>query len=253
MTKFVDRLVGRTSNQEDTGMARKTDRKNPAEDAPAVARLSDYTARPGTTEGPAGPASQLVGQQEQPADYARLGEHVTAVLEAANEAAAKLRDDARRTAQEIGEHAQQEANGLLEKARAESDQVSHEASRRRIEAEEESRDLKERANAYATEKRREADRQASALVARAKREASEYTKAAHDRSAELAKNVELSEKRLQQLVGGLRNLAVRLEELLQEPRPSSDSANAGAPTNDESMEESLRRSAAAQGPSPAKQ
>jgi hypothetical protein len=252
MSKFVDRLVGRTSNQEDTGMARKSDRKNP-EGVPAVARLSDYTVRPGSTESPAVGAPQLEGQQDQPADYASLGEHVTAVLEAANQAAAKIRDDARSAAQEIGENAQQEANGLLETARAEREQLAHESGRLRIEAEEESRELKERANAYATEKRREADRQSSALVARAKREAGEHTKAAQDRSAALAKNVELSEQRLRQLVGGLRDLAARLEELLQQPRPSADGTGAETPTQAESMEESLRRSAAAQGTSSAKQ
>jgi hypothetical protein len=99
---------------------------------------------------------------------------------------------------------------------------------------------------YATEKRREADRQASALMTSARREAIEHTKAAQERGAALAENVELSEQRLRQLVGGLRDLAVRLEELLQAP-DAGDGASAETPTIDESMEESLRRSAAAQG------
>ncbi len=244
MSKFVDRMVGRTSKQEDKGMAKESDHTSPPEDVSAIARLSDYTVHSDSPE-------TWTAQDEPPevaADYGKLGEHVTSVLEAANQAAATIRDEARTTAKDIVERAQREAGTWLEKARAETEELSHEAGRLRIEAEEESREMKERANAYATEKRREADRQASALTARAKREASEQTKAAQERGAALAKNVELSEQRLRQLVGGLRDLAVRLEELLQAPA-AGDGASAETPTSGESMEESLRRSAAAQGTS----
>jgi hypothetical protein len=223
-------MVGRTSKQEDKGMAKESDHTSPPEDVSAIARLSDYTVHSDSPE-------TWTAQDEPPevaADYGKLGEHVTSVLEAANQAAATIRDEARTTAKDIVERAQREAGTWLEKARAET--------------EEESREMKERANAYATEKRREADRQASALTARAKREASEQTKAAQERGAALAKNVELSEQRLRQLVGGLRDLAVRLEELLQAPA-AGDGASAETPTSGESMEESLRRSAAAQGTS----
>src|SRR5439155_14774941 len=141
------------------------------------------------------------------------------------------------------------ASTWLEKARAETEELSREANRLRTEAEEESLELKERANAYATEKRGEADRQALAFIAGAKREASEHTKAAQERGAALAKNIELSEQRLRQLVAGLRDLAVRLEELLQAAPDASADAAAETPQTDESMDESLRRSVAAQGTS----
>lgn len=253
MAKFVDRIVGRTSRQEDEGMGKKSDRGIPADEVPTVARLSDYTVHPDSSETWAGEAAQLGAQEaeavELPADYGKLGEHVTSVLEAANEAASKIREEARTAAQEIAEHAQREAGTWLERARAETEELSHEASRLRIEAEEESREMKERANAYATEKRREADRQATAFLARAKREASDYTRAAQERSATLAKNVELSEQRLRQLVGGLRDLAIRLEELLQGSPASTDESRGEAHETEESIEESLRRSAAQQGTS----
>jgi hypothetical protein len=237
---FVDRLVGRTSRQEDTAMAKKPDPKNP-EEVPAISRLSDYTAHPGEPETWAGE------EAESAADYGKLGAHVTSVLEAANEAAAKIRDEARVNAKEIAERAQRDAASWLEKARGETDELSRQANRLRVEAEEESRELKERANAYATEKRREADRQASALVSQAKRDASEHTRAAQERSAALAKNVELSEQRLRQLVDGLRDLAERLEEILREPSAASQGERVEPKRTEESMEESLRRSAAAQG------
>lgn len=233
-------------------MAKQSDRKKSAEEVPAIARLSDYTVHadsPGTWTGEAGQLTPEDESAELAADYGKLGEHVTSVLEAANQAAATIREEARRTAQEIAERAQREASTWLEKTRAETEELSHDASRLRIEAEEESREMKERANAYATEKRREADRQASAFIAGAKREASDFTKAAQERGAALAKNIELSEQRLRQLVGGLRDLAVRLEELLQAAPVESEAAAVETLKNEESMEESLRRSAAAQGTS----
>jgi hypothetical protein len=236
MSKFVDRLVGRTSRQEENSMAGQSNRKNPAE-VPAISRVSDYTAQPSEPE--TWPTS------EDTADYGKLGQHVTAVLEAANQAATKIRNEARGDAKEIAESAQREAASWLEKARAETEELSHEASRLRVEAEEESRELKERANAYATEKRREADRQASALVSQAKRESAERTRAAQERSAALARNVELSEQRLRQLVDGLRDLAGRLEDMLHEV-PAASGADGEPPREHESMEESLRPSAAVQ-------
>jgi hypothetical protein len=241
-SRFVDRLVGRTSKQEDTPMAKQPDGKNPAE-VPAISRLSDYTAHPDE------PETWVNQEAELAADYGKLGAHVTSVLEAANEAAAKIRDEARVTAKEIAERAQREGASWLEKARADTDELSREANRLRVDAEEESRELKERANAYATEKRREADRQASALVSQAKRDASEQTRAAQERSAALAKNVDLSEQRLRQLVSGLRDLAERLEEILREPPAVSQGESLESRRAQESMEESLRRSAAAQGAS----
>jgi len=245
MSKFVDRIVGRISKQEDIPMAKPSNRKNPPAEVPAISRLSDYTAHPDESE----TWSTVDEGPELAADYGKLGEHVTSVLEAANDAAAKIRDEARANAKETAERAQREGASWLEKARAETEELSHEASRLRVEAEEESRELKERANAYATEKRREADRQASAIVSAAKREASEQTRAAQERSAALARNVELSEQRLRQLVGGLRDLAGRLEEILQESPGVSDKPGVEQLPGPESIDESLRRSAAAHGAS----
>src|SRR5437868_6425199 len=139
-------MVRRTSKQEDNGMAKKSDPKNPPGDVPAIARLSDYTVHGDSPQSRRDDAPELSPDEspELAADYAKLGEHVTSVLEAANEAAAKIREEARNTAQQISERAQREANTWLEKARAETDELAHEASRLRIEAEEESREMKER-------------------------------------------------------------------------------------------------------------
>src|SRR5438046_1331184 len=120
MSKFVDRLVGRTSRQEENSMARQSNRKNPPEEVTAISRLSDYTAHP--TEPEAWPTG------DDPADYGKLGEHVTAVLEAANQAATKIRNEARGDAKEIAEAAQREAASLLERARSSANSVSDNSS-----------------------------------------------------------------------------------------------------------------------------
>lgn len=251
MSKFVDRMVGR--KQEEKKMANRSDAGKSPADVPAVSRLADYTVHADSPESWTPDAAPLTpgehDQTEFAADYGKLGEYVTSVLEAANEAAGKIRDEALTNAREIVERAQGEARTRLEKARAETEELSHEANRLRVEAEEESRDMKQRANAYATEKRQEAERQASDFIARARREASEHTRTAQERGMALAKNVELSEQRLRQLVGGLRDLAGRLEDLLQDVTKAPGPGSAEKQENDASIEESLRRSAAAQRPS----
>jgi hypothetical protein len=248
VAKFVDRMVGR--KQEEKEMANQSDSRKPAADVPAVSRLADYTVHGDGPESWAPGATPLTGDEHEHAefatDYGKLGEHVTSVLEAANEAAGKIRDEARKNAGEIAARAQGEARASLEKARAETDELSHEANRLRVEAEEESRDMKQRANAYASEKRQEAERQASAVISRAKREATEHTKSAQERRLALARNVELSEQRLRQLVGGLRDLAGRLEELLQDAPKAVSGTAAEKQEQEVSIDESLRRSAAAQ-------
>lgn len=239
-------MVGRSSKREDG-------RQSPAAEVPAITRLSDYTARADDPQRSSGDAREVSmsndDSPELPADYGKLGEHVTSVLEAADQAAAEIREEARGAAQELTKRAQQEADALVERARAETETLSHEAVGLRVDAEEESRELKERANAYATEKRREADRQVSALVSQAKRDASEHTRAAQERSAALAENIERSQQRLRQLVDGLRDLAERLEEILREPPAAPQGEGVESKRAEESMEESLRRSAAAQGTS----
>src|SRR5438046_1331181 len=63
------------------------------------------------------------------------------------------------------------------------------------------------------------------------------------------KSAELSEQRLRQLVDGLRDLAGRLEDMLHEV-PAASGADGEPPREHESMEESLRPSAAVQAASP---
>jgi cell division septum initiation protein DivIVA len=173
-----------------------------------------------------------------------LGEHVSSVLEAANNAAAKIREDARTNAERVTKESQSEASALLEEARRHAEKLSRESERLGAEAEKENRELARQAEAYAAGKRQEAEAEAATILSHARREASEHTRAAQERRIALDKDVALSEERLGQLVSGLRNLAVQLEELVRpDPEPTT-SNSAIARDQDSSLDESLRRSAA---------
>jgi vacuolar-type H+-ATPase subunit H len=207
--KFVDRMVGRASVDDEA-----EDIVHYAEVVPrkaTVSRLAEYTGAQGdpAEEWPYSETASSEEKSDTPTpDYAKLGEHVASVLEAAKTAAAKIRED----------------------ARVEADRV-------RSEAEQESQELTQRANGYEAEKLSEAKEKASAIVAAAEHEVSEQTKATQERDATLAQNVAMSEERLKQLVRGLRDLAGGLEELVDDERAGARLAESS------SLEESLRPSA----------
>jgi len=251
MTKFVDRMVGRTPPEGESGGDDELMR-NPPAPSPTVSRLAGYTAQEDQPQDDwlqvAPPLAADEDAVELVTDYGKLGEHVTSVLEAAKTAAAKIKQEAGADAQRVADRTRQEAKARLEEARREADKISVEAERVRTDAEKESRETTERANAYSTEKRQEAEAEASAIVARAKREASEHTRAAQERGSTLARNVALSEERLGQLVSGLRDLAGRLEELVHGERATPTGDQPEGPPVEASLEESLHPSAKAQAP-----
>ncbi len=143
--------------------------------------------------------------------YAQFGEHLSSVLQAANEAAKKLEDDART-----------------------------EAERLRTEAENESRQTRKQAEKYAAEKRRDAEAKAADIVSRAEKAAKTRSIAAEERSRELESNVELAEARLQQLATGLVDTASRLEGLIERPVAHvGGEKSASAPTGERTLEETL--------------
>jgi cell division septum initiation protein DivIVA len=251
VSKFVDRMVGRNAPERrgEIDAAPNGPDTQGSVGSPTVSRLADYTAHEGNAKkrppDATPPTAGAVEKAEPLIDYGKLGEHVTSVLEAANKAAAKIREDARTNAEVVAKHSQSEARTLLEQAREHAEKLSRESKRLSAEAQKESRELTRNAEAYVVEKRQEAEAEAAGILSRARREASEHTRAAQERRIALAKDVALSEERLGQLVGGLRNLAVQLEELVR-PNPEPASSNSGiARDQDSSLEESLRRSAAA--------
>jgi cell division septum initiation protein DivIVA len=251
VSKFVDRMVGRNDPErrgEIVEPAGESDARGSV-GSPTVSRLADYTVHEGNAKNrppDAVPRTTDAVEEAGPLmDYAQLGEHVTSVLEAANNAAAKIREDARTNAERVTKQSQSEASALLEQARGHAEKLSRETERLSAEAKKENREMARQAEAYAGEKRQEAEAEAAGILSHARREASQHTRAAQERRSALAKDVALSEERLGQLVSGLRNLAVQLEELVRPVPGPATSNSAIARDQDSSLEESLRRSAAA--------
>jgi hypothetical protein len=120
VSKFVDRMVGRNV-PERRGEIDETpdvqDTRGPVE-SPTVSRLADYTAHEGNAKKrpvDAAPRTPEAVEVAEPLmDYRELGDHVTSVLEAANKAAAKIREDARTNAELVAKQSQSEASALLE-------------------------------------------------------------------------------------------------------------------------------------------
>lgn len=250
MSKFMDRMVGRNAPERRGEIVEPPDGQDTQTPlgSPTVSRLADYTVHEGNARKPppdAAPgAADPVDVAAKPLmDYRDLGDHVTSVLEAANKAAAKIREDARTNAERVAKQSQSEAGALLDQARGHAEKLSRESERLSAEAKRASRELTRRAEAQAAEKHKTAEAEAATILSRARREASEHTRAAQERRSALAKDVALSEERLGQLVIGLRNLAVQLEELVG-PDPGTVSTNSASVRDQDSLDESLRRSAA---------
>jgi cell division septum initiation protein DivIVA len=252
VSKFVDRMVGRNGPERRGEIVEPTGESDARGSAgsPTVSRLADYTVHEGNAKKNRAPDTvprtvNADNEAKPVTDYGKLGEHVTSVLEAANKAAEKIQEDARTNAERVAKHSQSEASALLEQARGHAEKLSLESERLCAEAKKESREMTRSAEAYVAEKRREAESEATGILSRARREASEHTRAADERRSALAKDVALSEERLGQLVGGLRNLAAQLEGLVQADPERASSNSPLARDQDSSLEESLRRSASA--------
>lgn len=157
---------------------------------------------------------------EPPVDYTKLGEHVASVVNAAEVAAERIREEANL-----------EAATTLSKA-----------DRARAQAEEATKMIREGAAADAQATRREAEAEAAKIIASVKREETREAEAAEERLTTLQQQIELTEKRLNQLAAGLRNVAVQLETLGKAEslpvRRDEDQTN----IREETLEESLRAS-----------
>jgi hypothetical protein len=161
-------------------------------------------------------------------------------LQAANEAAKKVEEDARTEAERLRKRTQSQAASTLDDARRESEKLLVEAERLRTEAEKESRQTREQAETYAAEKLRDAEAKAAGIVSRAEEVAQTRAIAAEERSRELEANVELAEIRLQQLATGLVDTASRLQGLIERPvAHAAGEKSASEPTGEGLLEETL--------------
>ena len=94
----------------------------------------------------------------QPSSSTAVGEHVTGILDAAEDAAKRIREEARAEASELERLAAVEAERIKK-------ELTEDARSLRAEAEEYARDMRLAVEAYATQHRRQADEEARTIVA----------------------------------------------------------------------------------------
>jgi hypothetical protein len=157
-----------------------------------------------------------------------IGEHVSSVLQSAQQAARTIQDDARREAASLLKRARREADETRARASMEADAKSSDAERALQTASEQANQTREDADAYAQGRRQEAEQQAAATLSDAKAEASSIQQAAKRRDEELLSNVAITEDRLNVLSTALKTVALELDELLVEDESPAAGSEAAA-------------------------
>jgi hypothetical protein len=159
-----------------------------------------------------------------------IGEHVSSVLQSAQQAARTIEEDARREAASLVERAGREADETRARASTEAAAKSSDAERALQTAREQADQTRGDADAYAQSRRQEAEQQAAATLSDAKAEASSIQQAAKKRHEELLSNVATTEDRLKVLSTALKNVARELDELVED---GSSAAGSEAPAREE--------------------
>jgi hypothetical protein len=194
ITEVIPEVVGRAPQEESTDVVRPQTEPTPA---PAV-----------TAE--------------------NIGEHVSSVLQSAQQAARMIQDDARREAASLVERARRKAEETRARASTEAAAKSSDAERALQTAREQASETRADADAYAQRCRQEAEQQAAATLSDAKAEASSIQQAARKRDEELLSNVAITEDRLNVLSTALKTVALELDELLIEDESPAAGSEAAA-------------------------
>ena len=166
--------------------------------------------------------SRAGGPEPQPAPESRrfgaVGEHVAGILEAAEQAAERIRQEARREAAELERLAVVEADRL-------KDELTREAREIRGEAEEYARDMRLAVESYATQHRRQAEQEARELIAEAERQSAGSREAAEqmvrqveadvrNRQDKLRAEVRMLEGRKRDAIERLREIAALVQDVI---------------------------------------
>jgi F0F1-type ATP synthase membrane subunit b/b' len=249
MAKFVDRLLAsRVSIDDEAVGTRRTESAAAAENDNPNTPGGSSMPRSESDHGTAGQAFAAAApdQTYENGDYGNIGEHVASVLESARAAAERIREDAREDARRVGERAQKDAADVVERARREAEEAENEAQRIRAEADAAATEQLQAADRYAAEVRAASEKEAAAVVMRAKEQAQEHTRDAQTRSVDLDNNIKRAEERLSQVVGGLRDVAGRLEGLITDTAPSAEHVDEPASAGKD-LDRSLQTSAVQRG------
>jgi len=179
---------------------------------------------------PPDPSGAPVSDSAGSSDPGAVGEHVSAILRAAEDAAEQIRGDARRLSDRLLRQAR-------EVAQAKIAELTEEAERSRREADEYARDMRMAVEAYAKKHRQDAEKAARQLTDEAEARAKSVLASAEEgarrieegaRRHEETQRAETQrlEERHRQALTGVRELMAVLQELLddanEEPRQGLD-------------------------------
>jgi multidrug efflux pump subunit AcrB len=225
-----------TSKERGTRKDEQVRREEPAaeEKSDAVTRVASYLG-----SAPDSPPATAQSRGTAP-DVDRVVGHVGSVLHAAEEAAARIQDEARKDAERVLDKAQKEASERAVAARKDAGITRVDAERLRSEAEAWSKQTRDAAEKDAAARRAEAEAEARGLLSAAQRQAATLDKETERRRQALRTDISLAEDRLRQLVSGLRDLAARLDELLSTSIGGQDEAGL-APNQEDVLTEALTR------------
>jgi cell division septum initiation protein DivIVA len=162
----------------------------------------------------------LSQQPTQAKGYTDVGEAVAGVLRAAEEAAEKIRKEARAQAIEIVEAARGDATARIV-------ELTREAERTRHDADDYANDIRQAVESYGSRQRREADEEARKILAKAEGQARATREVAQEmagriedearlRGDRLRDEIRSLEERRERVLVGLRELAAELNELFPE-------------------------------------
>lgn len=222
MSQFVRRLLGGRPSKPLVG--------NPAvatgesEGDPTVDRLQRYLVKGSEvmTDEPRSPSGDA-NPQEDPAladaSYHQLGERVTAILNAAEEAAKDIRRLAKEEADRTREEAHQTAAAQMEQAQRRLETERRALEDLRGELDRRSRELDEEADAYREQKRREAETQAAEI----RRAAEEAAKQAQGNALVLQRWLEGTVPRFHEVTDWLERVVAEIPKTPQkEEQPSKE-------------------------------
>jgi hypothetical protein len=174
------------------------------------------TAVTSDPEGPDAEVEPAAGETQAIETVARpsVGEHVEAVLKAAEDAAERLLEDARMRAIAIRADAERGASSQIDEAHVTAARLTEQAEAAHSEALASAERVRAAAEGDAEDVRAEAEAEAARLRADAERDAATMAERTTARHQELLNDTALAEDRLHRLVDGLRDVADRLDGLL---------------------------------------
>lgn len=210
-----------------------------AENEQAAARvdpdLTEAKAVPSDVEPPEATsrraAPEDAPERATPHDTGRVAAHVETVLQAAEDAAGRMIEEARAEAEQIRAGAERQAASELEAAQATATRLQEEAERAHAEALAAAAEARRAAKDDAASLRAQAEEHVTKMRSGIEREAASARAAAESHYEDLLSDTAFAEGRLRRLVGGLREVADRLDNLLEPEETGS------AEMNDDALDE----------------